>query len=245
MADATINFGASDTATFNLSDSINTDYGNALFICQSSSDDDQASYATVSSVNGDELQRSAGFDNKNEVSATYKWNSTSGLGSALPKVGAIQGSAVVTSINVDSTNDDFPTITISGHLHDTNSHDTVANTPATFSWPSSTPDVVSVITGAFGAYDFLVVSDTGSSGAAVASSSVTFECDHEDVNGALGEHLAGENYNGRLSVSQTCNGQPDAVDTASNWNITSDNASRENTGFETVAYSAEIGVARD
>ena len=54
--------------------------------------------------------------------------------------------------------------------------------------------------------------------------------------GATGEELAGENLNGRISISQTYNGAPDAVDTAADYSITSDNSSRENTGFETVSY---------
>ena len=239
MSDGNINFGGFDI--FGLSDSTaNPTYGDARWLPQSSSNDDQASFAVKQDINGDEVARSAAFDNKNEVSGSYKWNDVTGLGAALPKIGDISNSYITTGVTVSSSNDDFPSIEFTGHQHDTNVHDTTAARNL-YSWPA---DVTSQLTGAFGAYDILVASND-TSAAAVASSSVTFECDHADVNNASGEHLAGENYNGRMSCSVTYNGAPDEVDTAANWNITSNNSSRENTGFETVAYSAERGITQD
>ena len=228
MADVAITFGADDVFLMSGVDS--------RFISQNRSDDDQGSYAIVQGLTGDELTRSAAFDNRNEATATYRWNGTTSLGTKLPPAGKVLNGYVLTSFVVASSNDDFPTLTVMGHKHDSNSH---VDTMTQYTMPAA---VIAVVTGAFGAYDILDGTDTT---AVVANSSYTLECDHEDVNGATGEHLVGHNYNGRHSVSQVFNGTPNAIDTLSAWSITSTAIARDNQGHLTTSYAAEAGITAD
>jgi hypothetical protein len=242
MADTlcVINFGSDDLIGLGSTDS--------NFIAVSTSNNRSLTYTTVLGSTGDEIMRdSNGHDLKNEVTTTYRYNAVTGLGAALPKIGDISNSYIITSISVESNNNDFPTITVTGHNHDTNAHDTVYYVCAVYSWPAA---ITTAITGAYGAYDYLSanlsVTDTETTiYAGVASSSVTCECDHVDIVNAVGDHLVGENNNGRISGTVTYNGAPQAVDTANKFHVNGPTTNRENTGFATSAYTFELGIAKD
>lgn len=133
-------------------------------------------------------------------------------------IGKLYGSAVVTSIAVTTSGTDFPKMTLAGHNHADAAHtDTLHQAAHSLA-----------LTDGFGAKDFL--SGTAGDNAVVQSSSVTITCQHNDTLDADGDHLAGENFNGKIVATTTWYGVPGANADAG-WDVTSVTTTKENTGF--------------
>ena len=92
------------------------------FIAQSSTIATSLDYASMLKANGDWEKWSSTFNQLDEVTVTYKYNSDTGLGAALPEVGSISNSYCITEISVETVYNDYPTITVTGHNHDENAH---------------------------------------------------------------------------------------------------------------------------
>lgn len=236
MADAAITFGATDI--FDLA-ALNTN-----FVAQSSSNDDQSTYATIVGADGDVDVRSSAFDEQNRVTGTYKWAATSGLNTELAlnelRVGSVHNGYLIDSITFNTSNEDFVEIVIEGHNHDDNAHaDTEHNE---YSFPAG---VVAQLTGAFGGVDFF---NNESSTIACQSSSYTLSAEHVDVNDCTGDHFAGETFKGIESATVDYVGDTPSGATAGGmdaaWNVTSINASTGNEEFNTSTVSAERDLTR-
>lgn len=162
---------------------------------------------------GDE-KASALFDEKTEVTSTYKCISDTNTIPA--NIGDIVNSYVLTGISIQTSAEDFATMTLTGHNHTENPH-------------SAQKKVAHGITLAkcFGCTDF-TGDDAGATDSPI-SSSCDITCEHADQNDFEGNHLAGQNYNAKIEVKTTYAGAHTPV--ATGFDITVDSDTDENTGF--------------
>lgn len=204
------------------------------FQAQSSTNDDQESVIHALDGNGD-VVASDTHGSMNSVSCVYKYTGAATLWTTttselIPKPGSIQNSYIVTSVQVDYSPTDWPTVTITGHNHDENAHSADLET---FS-PSIT------LAGARGCPDLWTNADTDS---APTSVTYTIACEHVDVDDGSGDHLAGDTYRGMETISAEYVGTPSLTTTG--WYVSSSNAGDSNTEFDTTAVSGEKPITRD
>lgn len=184
MADAAVNFGANDI--FGLGGS---------FVAQTATNNDNDRYAEMRKADGDNSRESGAFDGRDDATATYKFSADVGLGAALPDIGSVSNGYVIETVSIEMSNEDFPTINITGHKHDVNSH--VDGTLPEYSIPAGT---AALITGAFGVYDL-----GANAGATTACQSGTYEitAEHIDVLDCDGDHFAGTGFHGMETLNMT------------------------------------------
>jgi len=165
------------------------------------------------------------FNTRTETTSTYKAVADS---AAIPTaVGAMVNGIHLTQIEVSTTQEDFATMTLTGHQHDNNAHDSATG-------QSFTHGIT--LTTAFGATSFIGGADT-TSAAAVQSGSITIATDHVDVNDAVGEHLSGKTHNGRMEGNTVWTGALTA-NADSGWDVTSVETAFSNQGFQQTTVSA-------
>jgi hypothetical protein len=186
MADKNVGLTASDL--FNLG-------GN--FVAQSSTKGDTAEYASMLAANGDWIKWSELFNNLYAITVTYKWNAIAGLGAALPNVGSVANSYLITELGIATNYKDWPTITVTGHQHMSNTH--VAGLPE-YAVPA---DIIAVCTGQFGGYDFLgaIGTVTTAEDICVTDSTYTLGMNHIDAECTGGEHWVGTSVQGKESAN--------------------------------------------
>lgn len=165
------------------------------------------------------------YNTRTEVTSSYKAIADSAT--IPPKLGALVNGYVLTKIEVTTTAEDFATMTLTGHNHGQNAHDSTTGQLFTHGI---------TLTTAFGAQSFIGGADT-TAAAAVQSGSITMTVDHVDVNDAVGEHLSGKSHNGRLEGTSTWTGDL-TTNADSGWDVTSAAEAFSNTGFQQTTVSA-------
>lgn len=132
------------------------------------------------------------YDTMFEYSQTFKNASATTPGTVPATIGALLGSGsntvLLTSIEIRTQATDFPTIALAGHQHGTHPH-------ANDRRQAAHGIALSV---AFGAQNFL----GDNSGLELQSSTCRIVVDHVDEPGQNGAHAAGQNYNGRIELTQ-------------------------------------------
>lgn len=123
-----------------------------------------------------------------ERNQTFKNASATTPGTVPPTIGALLGDALLTSIEIRTTATDFPTMALTGHQHPSHPH---ANDRRQAAHGIA-------LTVAFGAQNFL----GDDSGLELQSSTCRIVVDHVDEPGQTGDHAAGQNYNGRIELTQ-------------------------------------------
>ena len=224
MADKNVGLEASDVFALG-----------GLFIAQSSSVSTTLQHAKMKKANGDFEKFSDTFNHQDDVTATYKFNADSGLGAALPKVGEVKNGYAITEISISTTWEDYPEISITGHAHDANTHETGLNEYAI------SAEIIALLTGAIGAYDFagLAGDDVCTTG-----STYTLGVNHIDVNCGAGDHWVGNQIEGMESISVDYVGFIASYFIA-DWTVTGFNQDDSNDAFDISAISAEKLVLRD
>lgn len=170
------------------------------------------------------------YDEKDEVTASFISASSSVAPTIPPVIGAVLNGYILTSIQVSTTRDGMPTMTLTGHQHAANPHD------------GSEKKIAHGITIAsgFGAQDFM--SGTAGANASVRSGSITIECQHADETDADGDHLVGENYTPMITAETEWTGVP-TTPAATGWDVTSKPNPTVNTGFESYSVSGTKALA--
>lgn len=167
-------------------------------------------------------------------SATSMWKDTSTAGAkTLPLPGQLKNGFIVTSVQISYKNTMRPTLTISGHNHPVNAHDTAG---AVFNPPIE-------VKGGFGCPGLFVNTDT-SGGSAPTSETLTLSCEHVDADGATGNHIAGASYQGKAAVEMEFVGAP-TLTVPAGFVRTSLNAADANVTHDTNAYSYEKALTRN
>ena len=225
MADIAINLEASDI--FGLGGS---------FVPQSTTATTTQQHAEMIKANGDYQKFSSVFDVLDSVTGNYKFNADAGLGAALTSLcGSVSNSILITSVRVDTVNIEYPTIVVTGHNHEANLHSAgnVYDIPA---------DMVAILTGAYGAYDFGVLS---SALITCIRSSYEIRCEHIDQNDATGDHWVGTNVKGMEEISQEFSGNITSPPTIAGWTVETSDLNDSNEEHDTSSFSAIRTVARN
>ena len=136
---------------------------------------------------GDEAA-SKTYDFLMSYTQTFKNASATTPGTVPPTIGALLGGALLTAIEIRTQATDFPTLSLTGHQHDVHPH---ANDRRQVAHGIA-------LSVAFGAQEFL----DNQSGLELQSSTCRIVVDHVDEPGQSGEHAAGQNYNGRIEVTE-------------------------------------------
>ncbi len=202
MADKVIQFGATSP------------FGNFTgWEPQGATVEENKSRATALNDKGDEISASL-YDTKTEVSCKYICNSDT---NTIPsEIGSVLEGYVLTSISIETSADAYATMTLTGHKHSQNSHETLRKAQHGIT-----------LTKAFGVVDF--TGDSEGTNDSPISSSVTISCEHVDQIDKDGNHLVGENYGGKIEVKTTYLG--DHTVTATGFDVTVKSNVDENTGF--------------
>jgi hypothetical protein len=170
------------------------------------------------------------YNERTEYTQEFEPASASSAPTVPPTIGVLLDTMILTGISLATSATGFVTMTLTGHQHTTNTH---ANTLQQAAHGIA-------VSASFGAIDFLGA--TAGANASLESSSVEITCQHVDVEGSAGEHLIGNNFDGRISVTQTWHGVP-TTPVGTGWDTTSVNTTENNTGFLQTATTAEKAVA--
>ena len=224
MADIAINLEASDI--FGLDGS---------FIPQSTTATVSQAHAEMIKADGDYQKFSSVFDVLTSVTGNYTFSADTGLGTALSAFcGSVSNSYMITSVRVDTVNTEFPTIVVTGHQHTNNTH-TSGNA---YAIPA---DMIAILTGAYGAYDF-----GGLSGATIACirSSYEIRLEHIDQADSTGNHWVGTNVKGLEELSQEFSGNIASPPVISGWTVETSDLNDSSEEHDTSSVSAIRIVAR-
>ena len=224
MADVVISLGASDI--FSLG---------AKFLAQTTSATVSQENSKMIKGNGDYQKISDVFNILTSVTATYKYTDITGLGEALPKVGNVVNAYLITSIAI-ATSQEYPEITITGHQHAANAHTDLGKN--LYSIPA---DIIALLTGAWGVYDFFAKSSTL---ACATDSNYELSINHIDAE-CNGSHFVGQNIQGIEQATVNYVGTAATPATVSGWTVTSYDQPTSNVDFYKSTISAERVVARD
>jgi len=224
MADALVSLEASDI--FGLG-------GN--FISKSAGRSIDLAHAVMKKANGDFEVFSSTFNSIDNVTATYTFNSLTGLGAALPALGEVSNAYLITGFDVSSPTGEYPTININGHQHEENAH-TENNQYAV------SAAMIALITGAVGAYD---LAGLASDPTCVQSSTYTIGAKHIDAEcGSPGNHWVGQTIEGMETITVNYIGHISASAVIDGWTVTNISIDDSNDAFDISSITAEKLIVR-
>jgi len=227
MADKNVSLEASDI--FSLG-------GN--FIPQSTTKTRNVEYATMIKANGDWQVWSGIFNGIDNISATYKYSDVTGLGAALPNVGHVSNSYLITEISLSTIYNDYPTISITGHQHTDNTH---VDGMTEYAIPADMT-TAPLFTGQYGAYDWagLAAGDV-----CATDSTYTLSMEHQDQACADGDHWVGANLRGKEVITVNYVGVLAAYPAViAGWTVTATALNDSNSEFDKSTVTAERIVLR-
>lgn len=167
------------------------------------------------------------YNERTEVTQEFAPASATVAPTIPPIIGAVLDEVVLTGISVSTSATGFVSMTLTGHQHANNAHaDTLKKVAHDIS-----------LSKAFGSQDFM--SATPGANASLESSSVDITVQHIDVQNGDGDHLVGENYDGRITFSQTWHGVPTTASGDAAITVTSTVTNENNTGFLQTVVSGE------
>lgn len=224
-----------------------------------------ANFKTTASTTGAPLTNASAMDEKGNVACqrniadmtNYTQNAVycgsdfiADLGTFLTKFGDVQGSKVVTALNINMTAAGYVTVDITGHNHGTNAH----AAGLTMGYSDVSDFLPHEVGEAFVAWDGFGVPDFGitlGDNASPVSASVSFSMDHKDVNDEAGAHLVGKNITPRCELKMDFAGIPTSntaalleADFGGNTSdmlvplVDSVDSSDSNSDFDTFAFTA-------
>ena len=208
------------------------------FIAQSSSLNFAQQHATMHKANGDIQKHSTPFDLLTGGSVPYKFSEDTGLGAALTSLlGTVSTGYIITGLRVETSDNDYPLILATFHKHNANSEET-GDGLATFAIPA---DMITILTGAFGAYDFAAKTALN---VACRRSVYEITIDHRDRGGADGNHWT--SYNRSCEERLECEYTDDiATPTVlSGWTVEGHDDNDDNDDFDNSRIAAVRAVAR-
>ena len=141
-------------------------------------------------------------------------------------IGALLDEVILTGISLSTSATGFVSMTLTGHQHANNAH--VDNLKKVAHGVT--------LSGSFGTTDFMGA--TPGANASLESSSCDITVQHIDVQNGDGNHLVGENFDGRIAYSQTWHGVPTTASSGS-IDVTSTVTTENNTGFLQTAVTGE------
>lgn len=191
--------------------------------------------AEMVKADGDLEKYATPFDAIDAGTVSYKWSSATGLGTAMSSLlGAVQNAYMITEMQIETVWNDFPTINFTFHNHGANAH----TTGNAYAVPA---DMIAILTGAFGAYDFF---GKASATTSIVNASYAILLDHIDENGATGDHWVGTNIRGREEATCTYLGNAATPTTVSGWTITAADTTDSNQDHDKSSITGQRIVLR-
>lgn len=206
------------------------------FIPQSSSNSVSYVHGELVDNNGDYKEWTPTYNGIIEYSVSYKYNTTTGLATALPQIGSVttNNHIHIDQIVVESIYNDFPTISLTGHFHSSNQH---ANDRVQYHTSISSGD----ITGALGAYD--IIGLTGEN-TCILRSTYVLSLVHSDLPNWDGNHWEGDNVKAREHVDIEYIGELVPQELYA-WRTININIQKSNSMFGTYSASFEKLLIRE
>lgn len=207
---------------------------------QGSDIDATTQVATAANNVGDVIATDT-YGGLSNVTANYVYNATTPMWDAdatnaalknLPYPGLVKGGYMITQVDVSYSNTGRPTVSVTGHAHDTNTHDTDG---AKFRPTIDLP-------GGFGCPGLFANTDTDGS-SAPKSESYSLKCEHVEADDGSGNHIAGANYGGMETYQSEWTGTPTLTKPAG-WLETSSKGTTANTDFDKTSKAYEHHIAR-
>lgn len=163
------------------------------------------------------------FDNKQEYDISMTANVNGSAPTIPATLGKLYSLGICTSMTITTTWNKHVDFSATCHNHTVNAHEDTLHQAA---------HGITVDDG-FGATDFL--GGTAGDNASVETSTCEITCEHEDKNKGNGDHLAGENYHGLITVTVTWNGTPTSTNDGS-WDMVEDVTETSNVSFNQRVY---------
>ena len=191
--------------------------------------DDLGDVSCETTANGD----------KQSESVSYKYCGST-LGTDLPKIGSVSGGLLIESISISTAQASAVTIEVSGHNHIAVPH----TAEAEYTWPASIVASLDAITGKHGCADIF---ENATASIGLTSCNVTGSCQHQDSYDGSNDHLAGNNYEGKIEVSEEYVGGviTSITDIDVTWTIDDDGDSDSNTEEDASTLTAHVYLTRD
>lgn len=174
------------------------------------------------------------YDERYDSTCKYTQTDPENIGTIPPVIGALVGGALLTEITIETTATDVPHMTLTGHQHDQNPHINDRRQAA----HGITLDR------AFGTTDFL--KPPSAIPGEVIKSTCKISVQHVDEPGKTGDHADGDNYNGKINVTQEYLGDVSGLDPAiddGTWDITSIVPTKVSGGVIKTTVTAEKAFA--
>lgn len=195
-------------------------------------------HVNMHKANGDIQKKSSPFNQVDNIIVPYRWSEDTGLGIALTSAGSVQNSYIVTGIRIETNDGDYPMINFAAHAHDVNSEATDDGL-AVYDIPA---DMIAILTGAFGAYDF-----AGKEAANVQCRRSVYEItiDHRDRGGNDGNHWTA--YNRSCEERIECEYTDDIATptTLAGWTVEGADDNDDNDDWDNSRIVAVRAVARN
>lgn len=168
----------------------------------------------------------------NSTSPMYNSSSTNAAHKTLPRPGTVLNGYMVTQVDVAYEATSRPKVTVTGHAHGANTHNTDG---AIF-----TPTLI--VSGGFGCPGLFTNTDTDGS-SAPKSETFSISCEHVEADDGTGNHIAGANYGGKETYSSEWVGAP-TLTVPAGWKRTSAKSNTANTEFDSQNHEYEHHIAR-
>jgi hypothetical protein len=215
MADAAVDLGATDHFALGVN-----------FHEQSSSSEPFSTEEVALASDGDVACTNT-HDSGTNYSATYKYCGTDladDLAATGTAFGTVVNSILPTTIDFDFSVGAQPELTLNGHNHDNNAHDSGTNSPNLFNFSAVLPAAIGT-----GVPNFVTVAGETSGAASRNSASLSIAVNHIDKEGNSGHHV-GESITCRVDLSVDYEGVSGSP-TAGNWLqiLTASNDANEDT----------------
>ena len=194
------------------------------FHTQSSNSNHAVERVDVRSKNGGVGCTFNNINGRTEYSAVYEYcgnTLAADLDALLATFGSVRNSKLVDRVTINFTPNRPPQLTVNGHNHDTNSHDTGSTAPTRFNGSG----VLTGATGGIGAWDAFGL---GAVDTCTASSSVTFTLEHTDFVCSGGNHGVGVSTAATAEASVEYIGSVSASGLDSAWTYVSSDESDSN-----------------
>lgn len=209
---------------------------------QNDNSDSTKSAAYAQGANGDVIATDTYGAMANKVcvyvynATTPMWSTTNTTNAAfrtLPRPGQVKNGIKVTQVQIGYDKVKRPMVTVTGHTHGQNTHDTDG---AVYNPPINVP-------GGFGCPNLFVNTDTDGS-SAPQTSSITLSCKHIEADDRQGNHIAGADYDGMCKVDMEFVGTP-TLTVPTGFTRLSQNFQEANTEFDKNSFSFEKPLTRN
>lgn len=167
------------------------------------------------------------YNERTEVTQEFAPASSTVAPTVPPTIGALLDEFILTGISISTSATGFVTMTLTGHQHANNAHENTLQKVAHNITLSKS----------FGSQDFM--SATPGADASLESSSVEITVQHIDVENGDGDHLVGENFDGRITFTQTWHGVPTTASGDAAITVTSTATNENNVGFLQTVVTGE------